>query len=104
MHARTQAAALLALLLAARPAACAADSEFDDPDFADFDDDEAEATTGGLAGDDFLRENRRNPKVTQLPSGLQYKVLASGSGLEGRPGTASMCTVHYEGKLRKKNS
>ena len=99
MHARTQAAALLALLLAARPAACAADSEFDDPDFADFDDDEAEATTGGLAGDDFLRENRRNPKVTQLPSGLQYKVLASGSGLEGRPGTASMCTMHYEGKL-----
>lgn len=47
---------------------------------------------------DFLARNAKAPGVTALPSGLQYKVLASGpAGPSPKPG--DIIKVHYEGKL-----
>lgn len=49
------------------------------------------------AGEAFLQDNAQRPGVTTLPSGLQYEVLAEGSG--AKPGPTSRVTVHYEGRL-----
>ena len=46
----------------------------------------------------FLEENKANPGVITLPSGLQYKVLRDGHG-RYHPGLSSDCSCHYEGKL-----
>ena len=45
----------------------------------------------------FLAENKGKPGVTVLPSGLQYKVLASGTGES--PAAGDMVTVNYSGRL-----
>ena len=45
----------------------------------------------------FLKENKDKEGVTQLPSGLQYKVLKPGSGTS--PSATDRVTVHYTGKL-----
>lgn len=42
----------------------------------------------------FLEKNRKTPGVVELPSGLQYKVLASGQG--EKPGPDSFVSVVYE--------
>ncbi len=48
-------------------------------------------------GKSFLAENKKKEGVITLPSGLQYKVLKSGSGAQ--PTLTSTVKVHYEGKL-----
>ena len=45
----------------------------------------------GLA---FLEENAKDPSVTTLPSGLQYKVVESGSAAGQRPTNESRCLVN----------
>ncbi|GAC1587152.1 MAG: FKBP-type peptidyl-prolyl cis-trans isomerase [Hymenobacter sp.] len=45
----------------------------------------------------FLAENAKKPGVTTLPSGLQYEVLAQGTGR--KPTLGSSVTTHYHGTL-----
>ena len=45
----------------------------------------------------FLEENRKKEGVKVLPSGLQYKILAEGSGKS--PGATDQVTVNYKGTL-----
>jgi FKBP-type peptidyl-prolyl cis-trans isomerase FklB len=49
----------------------------------------------GLA---FLKENAQKDGVVTLPSGLQYRVLESGSGTH-HPTATSPCLCHYHGTL-----
>ncbi len=49
------------------------------------------------AGNDFLTENAKRSDVVVLPSGLQYRVLETGSG--ERPGPEDRVRVHYQGTL-----
>merc|ERR1719191_2254491 len=46
----------------------------------------------------FLEENKSKEGVVTLPSGLQYKVLEEGAGLE-HPKVDSPCECHYAGRL-----
>lgn len=48
-------------------------------------------------GEKFLEENKKKEGVVTLPSGLQYKVLAEGSGDSPKPD--DMVTVNYRGTL-----
>lgn len=50
-----------------------------------------------LAGEKYLAENRKNPKVIETPSGLQYEVLVQGDGKQ--PKATDTVKVHYEGFL-----
>ena len=50
------------------------------------------------AGLAFLAKNKDKPGVITLPSGLQYKVLKKGKGLD-HPTVSAPCSCHYEGKL-----
>lgn len=47
---------------------------------------------------DYMAQNRKRPGVVQLPSGIQYAVLASGKGSES-PTVSSTVTVNYRGML-----
>lgn len=49
------------------------------------------------AGEDYLRKNADNEGVVVLPSGLQYKVLATGQGKKPKATDEVVC--HYEGFL-----
>ncbi len=49
------------------------------------------------AGDDYLAANKEKEGVKTLPSGVQYKVLASGKGPS--PKATDTVKVHYRGKL-----
>jgi len=49
------------------------------------------------AGEAFLAENAKRDGVISLPSGLQYRVLETGSGR--KPGATDTVTVHYRGTL-----
>ena len=49
-------------------------------------------------GDKFLAENKLKEGVITLPSGLQYKVLEEGAGLE-HPLVSTPCACHYAGRL-----
>ena len=49
------------------------------------------------AGEDYLRKNATNEGVVVLPSGLQYKVLATGQGKKPKATDEVVC--HYEGFL-----
>jgi FKBP-type peptidyl-prolyl cis-trans isomerase FklB len=53
--------------------------------------------TNKLAGDAFLAQNRHKNGVITLPDGLQYKVLADGTGES--PAANDMVTVSYYGTL-----
>lgn len=61
----------------------------------------AEAAAKGAAakreGEEFLKVNAQKEGVVTLSSGLQYKVLAEGSGK--KPGPASKVKCHYCGTL-----
>ncbi|MET0256201.1 MAG: FKBP-type peptidyl-prolyl cis-trans isomerase [Luteibacter sp.] len=46
---------------------------------------------------DFLARNRARPGVTSLPSGIQYSVLAKGSGAQAQ--VTSTVVVNYRGAL-----
>ena len=48
-------------------------------------------------GDAFLEQNKKQPGVVTLPSGLQYKVLVAGAGRT--PKLTSTVTTQYSGKL-----
>jgi len=49
------------------------------------------------AGEKFLEENKKKPGVKVTPSGLQYMVLAEGSGRSPKASDNVKC--HYEGML-----
>lgn len=49
------------------------------------------------SGQKFLEENKKKAGVTLTQSGLQYEVLAAGTGKT--PGPDDKVTVHYTGKL-----
>jgi FKBP-type peptidyl-prolyl cis-trans isomerase FklB len=49
------------------------------------------------AGEDFLAENASKDDVTVTASGLQYRVLESGTGAS--PAVTDTVQVHYEGRL-----
>ena len=53
---------------------------------------------GKDAGIAFLAENKDKPGIITLPSGLQYKVLEEGGGLE-HPTVSTPCECHYAGRL-----
>lgn len=53
---------------------------------------------GKEAGIAFLEENKKKDGVITLPSGLQYKVLEEGGGLE-HPKVDTECACHYAGRL-----
>ena len=48
-------------------------------------------------GEAFLAENKKNPKVVTLPSGLQYEILTEGKG--AKPKAADQVKCHYHGTL-----
>lgn len=52
-----------------------------------------------VSGAEFLARNAKEPGVQTLPSGLQYKVLASGPAGGASPKVGDVIKVHYEGKL-----
>ncbi|MFT4062488.1 MAG: FKBP-type peptidyl-prolyl cis-trans isomerase [Edaphocola sp.] len=58
--------------------------------------DKAEANL--KAGQGFLEKNKNEEGVVALASGLQYKILAEGSGGK-HPTATSKVTCHYEGML-----
>ncbi|KZZ16449.1 hypothetical protein A3749_04575, partial [Oleiphilus sp. HI0078] len=49
------------------------------------------------AGKEFLAENKNKEGIVTLESGLQYKVLTEGKGLQ--PGPTDFVKVHYTGSL-----
>ena len=59
--------------------------------------------TGGEAAESeaaaFLAENARQDGVETLPSGVQYRVVRSGSPDGARPDGNDLVRVHYEGSL-----
>ncbi len=57
----------------------------------------ADAEKNKKAGEAFLAENKTKPGVTTLPSGLQYKVIAEGSGES--PKATDTVSVNYKGTL-----
>ena len=58
---------------------------------------EQRAQTNLVAGREFLAKNAGNADVVVLPSGLQYRVLDSGTGAQ--PGVGDRVRVHYHGTL-----
>ena len=48
-------------------------------------------------GKAFLEENKKNPNVVTLPSGLQYEVIKEGNGK--KPKATNRVRCHYEGTL-----
>lgn len=48
-------------------------------------------------GDKFMAENKTKEGVVTLPSGLQYKIITTGTG--EKPTAADRVTVHYKGTL-----
>lgn len=48
-------------------------------------------------GKKFLADNKANKGVTELPNGLQYKIVKEGDG--EKPTTTNSITVHYRGTL-----
>jgi FKBP-type peptidyl-prolyl cis-trans isomerase FklB len=55
------------------------------------------AATNLAQSREFLDQNRSQPGVVELPSGLQYRVLEEGEGEAPRP--TDLVTVHYRGTL-----
>jgi len=53
--------------------------------------------TNKIEGEKFLAENKTKPGVITLPSGLQYKILAEGSGES--PKSNDVVTANYRGTL-----
>jgi FKBP-type peptidyl-prolyl cis-trans isomerase FklB len=58
---------------------------------------QAEASKKIEKATNFLAENKKNPGVIELPSGLQYQVIAEGSG--DNPTDSSYVKVQYKGML-----
>ena len=58
-----------------------------------------EATINLVEGQNFLAENAKKPGVKSLPSGAQYKVLASGAKDAACANPELRLRLHYEGRL-----
>lgn len=58
---------------------------------------EAKSLSNKKAGDEFLAANKTKKDIVTLPSGLQYRVLADGTGK--KPSAEDTVTVHYRGTL-----
>jgi FKBP-type peptidyl-prolyl cis-trans isomerase FklB len=58
---------------------------------------EAHAQVAAAEGEAFLAENAKKPGVVVTASGLQYEVLAAGSG--EKPSRSSTVRTHYHGTL-----
>jgi FKBP-type peptidyl-prolyl cis-trans isomerase FklB len=56
------------------------------------------AATNARKSAQFMAQNRKRPGVVQLPSGIQYAVIASGQGTQ-TPQVTSTVTVNYRGML-----
>ena len=56
-------------------------------------------SAAATAGKAFLANNAKAPGVVTLPSGLQYKVIASGPKDGPSPKLGDIIKVNYEGKL-----
>lgn len=56
---------------------------------------EASSTANLKAGDAYLAQNKQQPGVVTLPSGLQYKVIKEGTG--AMPKDGDKVTVNYAG-------
>jgi FKBP-type peptidyl-prolyl cis-trans isomerase FklB len=54
--------------------------------------------TGKEASIKFLEENKKKDGITTLDSGLQYKVLKEGRGMD-HPTVGTPCLCHYKGTL-----
>jgi FKBP-type peptidyl-prolyl cis-trans isomerase FklB len=48
-------------------------------------------------GNSFLAQNKNNPGVIELPSGLQYSVITEGTGIKAK--ASNQVKVHYTGTL-----
>lgn len=57
----------------------------------------AKADANLQAGQAFLAENAQREGVVALPSGLQYEIIAEGSG--AKPGPTDTVTCHYHGTV-----
>jgi FKBP-type peptidyl-prolyl cis-trans isomerase len=57
------------------------------------------AAPAAVSGPEFLAKNAKAAGVQTLPSGLQYKVMASGPAGGPSPKLGDVVKVHYEGKL-----
>ena len=57
----------------------------------------ADAEKNKKAGEEWLAANAKKPGVKTTPSGLQYKVLASGKGPQPKP--TDTVSAHYKGTL-----
>lgn len=60
---------------------------------------EQASTDNQKAGDAFLADNAKKDGVKTTSSGLQYKVIKSGSGDAKQPGPDDTVRVDYEGRL-----
>ena len=58
----------------------------------------ADDPNGEEAGKVFLEANKAKAGVITLPSGLQYRVIEEGAGLE-HPTVGTPCECHYAGRL-----
>ena len=58
---------------------------------------EALSAKNALSSKEFLEKNKKEKGVKVTPSGLEYKVVQSGSG--ARPSKSDHVTVDYEGRL-----
>ena len=58
---------------------------------------EEQAVKNKAEGEAFLATNKNNPGIVTLPDGLQYKVLADGTG--ATPTNTDIVTVNYRGSL-----
>lgn len=58
---------------------------------------EKQVTENLETGKKFLEENKQRPEIIETASGLQYEVLAKGSGES--PASEDNVTVHYKGTL-----
>ena len=59
----------------------------------------AVAAASNAAGEAFLAENAEKEGVVTLPSGLQYRIIESGSSPGKSPLASTPCECHYAGTL-----
>ena len=87
-------ASALALCLALPMAACAKDQAVESEAAA-----VGPASATAEAATAWLAKNAKEKGVVVLPSGIQYKVLASGPKTGAPPKVGDLIKVHYEGAL-----